>query len=93
MSSVKSLPALTGIQDILRAEQGEVYQLVFKSLKSDELFFLRGLKNMAEKKPHLFEDGRDKERLDAKEEDDRFWFGEENWFNPFFKFVSFVCVV
>ena len=48
---------------------------------------------MAEKKPHLFEDGRDKERLDAKEEDDKFWFGEENWFNPFFKFVSFVCVV
>ena len=42
---------------------------------------------------HLFEDGRDKERLDAKEEDDKFWFGEENWFNPFFKFVSFVCVV
>ena len=57
------------------------------------MIFLRGMKNMAEKKPHLFEDGRDKERLDAQEEDDKFWFGEENWFNPFFKFVSFVCVV
>ena len=56
------------------------------------MIFLRGMKNMAEKKPHLFEDGRDKERLDAQEEDDKFWFGEENWFNPFFKFVSFVCV-
>ena len=47
---MKSLPALTGIQDILRAEQGGGQSTVkkFKKVRND---FLRGLKNMAEKKP------------------------------------------